>query len=96
VGAKRLVADAAVIDFADDYGYGAIERFATRIGDPTIMVRTPGLRSPLDGGPIEEIAVPLRWWRGTEPADAAVAEGSLLTAGALRLRYDAEGLARAA
>lgn len=55
-----------------------------------IMVRTPGLASPLDGGALEEIGVPLRWWRDREPSEEATvrrdASGiATLTAGSLSM-----------
>lgn len=96
-GREQQVADAALIDFNDQYGYGTTEAIATRLGDPTIMVRTSGLVSPLDGAALAEIGVPQRWWRGREPVDTAVvgyaADGTaMLTAGTLSMRYDSDGL----
>ena len=70
-GVGRQVADTALVNRNDQYGYGTTEAIATRLGDPTVMVRTPGLISPLDGGALEEIGVPFRWWRGREPSDEA-------------------------
>ena len=96
-GNERQVADAALIDFNEQYGYGTTEAIATKLGDPTIMVRTPGLVSPLDGTALVEIGVPQRWWRGREPADTAAvghaADGTaMLTAGSLSMRYTTDGL----
>lgn len=96
-GKEQQVADTALVDFSDQYGYGTTEAIATRLGDPTIMVRTPRLVSPLDGAALAEVGVPQRWWRGREPADAAVVgyaeDGTaMLTAGSLSMRYTCDGL----
>lgn len=91
-GVGRQIADTALVDRSDQYGYGTTEAIATRLGDPTIMVRTPGLVSPLDGGALEEIGVPLRWWRGREPREEAAVDydpsgTAMLLAGTLTMRY---------
>jgi hypothetical protein len=65
------VAGTALIDRQRQYGDCISEAVATRLGDGTYMVKTPGLVSPLDGRPIEEIGVPGRWMDGEDPVDVA-------------------------
>ena len=98
-GVGRQVAETALVDRTDQYGYGTTEPIATRLGDPTVMVLTPGLLSPLNGGSIEEVGVPLRWWRDREPAEKATVHHvtptvATLVAGTLTMRYTVDGLAR--
>lgn len=98
-GVGRQVADTALVNRGDQYGYGTTEAIATRLGDPTIMVHTPGLVSPLGGGMLEEIGVPLRWWRDGEASEEATVHYdpsgiATLVAGTLTMRYTADGLER--
>jgi hypothetical protein len=65
---------------------------ATRLGDGTITIATPGLRSPFDGEPIEALPVRLNWLRGVTPTTAATVDGSLVRIGTLTLRYEADGV----
>ena len=98
-GVGRQVASTALVDRKDQYGYGTTEAIATRLGDPTVMVRTLGLMSPLNGRALEEVGVPLRWWPDREPSETAIvrydpAGVATLVVGTLAMRYTTDGLAR--
>jgi hypothetical protein len=72
-----------------------IDELVTRLGDGSVTVEAPGLRSPFTDTEIATLPVPLRWLRSiSQEPYPAIISGSLIAFGELRMSYTRLGLKR--
>ena len=91
-GAERQQGGLAVVDWSVPYQRAHVDPHPTRLGDGTVTVETPGLRSPLTGSKVVALPVPARWLGGVDEDTPATVEVRLVTIGALAVRYGESGL----
>ncbi len=107
VGWQRLMADTygsgvaerqqgglAVVDWSVPYQRAQVDSHPTRLGDGTVTIETPDLRSPLTGRKVAALPVPARWLDGVDEDTPATVAGQVVTIGALTMRYGEQGLQR--
>lgn len=94
--AHRLLGAAGIVDWSRPYAEAALDEkhVLTRLGNGRVTVRTPGLRSPLTGLPVEALPVPARWIAGVPPIEEARVAGLRIMVGPVQLEYGEHGLTR--
>jgi CRISPR-associated endonuclease/helicase Cas3 len=102
---RAIGAQSYIIDHNQSYGHATVDPAAvTRLGDMTVDIATPGLRSPItqrNGADIPVMPIPIRWLGAADPTlpcvvSVAPSGRQILTVttqgGARRFVYDRKGL----
>jgi CRISPR-associated endonuclease/helicase Cas3 len=92
--AERQQGGLCVVDWSVPYQRAEVDSHPTRLGDGTVTIETPGLRSPLTGPALAAVPVPARWLRGVDEDTSAIVDGQTITIGPLEMRYGEQGLQR--
>ena len=90
-----LLADNGIVDWSRPYREALIDdRYSTRLGEGSIAVATPGLKSPFTGKPITALPFRAKWLSGYGPRDdlRVAVDGSEVRVNGHKFSYTELGL----